>query len=137
MKGEIAARLRERQAAALARKEGDAKLAGLRKGASSVKWSAPREVSRQDAGGLSAGALRRVAEADVSQLPVYLGFPVRDGYTLIRISKVIEQPPKPGDKTLAAQAEQTLGAADYEAYVASLKGRADISVNSANLEKSQ
>jgi hypothetical protein len=30
-----------------------------------------------------------------------------------------------------------LGAADYESYVASLKGRADIEVNSANLEKSQ
>jgi hypothetical protein len=27
------------------------------------------------------------------------------------------------------------GAADYEAYVASLKGRASISVNAANLEK--
>jgi hypothetical protein len=30
-----------------------------------------------------------------------------------------------------------IGDAEYEAYIASLKGRADISVNAANLEKKQ
>jgi peptidyl-prolyl cis-trans isomerase D len=137
VKDEIAAQLRQTEALALARKDGEAKLAELRKGGNPVSWSAPREVSRREAGGLPAEALRRVVAADVSKLPAYVGLPANDGYTLIRISKVIEVPPSAEDKEIVGQTAQMLGAADYEAYVASLKGRADISINSANLERKQ
>jgi peptidyl-prolyl cis-trans isomerase D len=137
VKDEIAKQLRERQAIELARKDGEAKLAELRKGASPVTWGAPRQVSRRDAQGLPADALRRVVAADVSKLPAYVGLPQNDGYLLIRISKVIETPPPAEAKQTAEQAAAMLGAADYEAYVASLKGNADISVNAANLEKKQ
>src|SRR5690242_795181 len=135
VKDEIAAQLRQREALALAQKEGEAKLAELRKGADPVKWSAPREVSRRDAGGLPAEALRKVVAADVSKLPAFVGLPTNDGYLLLRISKVTEAMPQGDPKQFADQTGQMLGAADYESYVASLKGRADISVNSANLEK--
>lgn len=137
VKDEIAKQLRERQAIELARKEGEAKLADLRKGATPVTWSAPREVSRRDAQGLPADALRRVVAADVSKLPAYVGLPVNDGYLLIRISKVIEAPARADAKENVEQTATMLGAADYEAYVASLKGNADISVNASNLEKKQ
>jgi hypothetical protein len=40
-------------------------------------------------------------------------------------------------KQAEARAAAAQGAADYESYVASLKGRASISVNSGNLEKKQ
>lgn len=138
VKDEIATQLRGREALALAQKEGEAKLAGLRKGADAgLKWSAPREVSRTDAGGLAADALRRIVAADVSKLPAYVGVPMNDGYLLVRISKVTEAPPQGDVKEIAQETEQMLGGADYESYVASLKGSADISVNAANLEKKQ
>jgi peptidyl-prolyl cis-trans isomerase D len=137
VKNEVATRLRNEAALALARKEGEAKLAELRKGGEAVKWGAAREVSRRDAGGLSNEALRHVVAADVSKLPAYVGLPTSDGYLLMRISKVTEVPPPQNAKELAAQTGQMLGAADYESYVASLKGNADIEINSANLEKTQ
>jgi peptidyl-prolyl cis-trans isomerase D len=137
VKDEIAAQLRQREALALAQKDGEAKLAGLRKGADPVKWSAPREVSRRDAGGLPAEALRKVVAADVSKLPAFLGLPTHDGFLLIRISKVTEAMPQGDPKEFAQQTEQMLGSADYEAFVASLKGRADVSINAANLETKQ
>ena len=137
VKNQIAEQLRQRAAVALAQKDGEAKLAELRKGGNVLSWSAPREVSRREAGGLTNEALRRVVAADVSKLPAYVGLPANDGYTIIRISKVIEAAPQAADREIAEQTAQMLGAADYEAFVASLKGRADISVNAANLEKKQ
>jgi peptidyl-prolyl cis-trans isomerase D len=137
VKDEIANQLRGREALAAAQKDGEAKLAELRKGGDPVKWSAARQVSRADAGGLGADALRRVVAADVSKLPAYVGLATNDGYLLVRISKVTEAPPQGNAKELEQQTEQVLGAADYESYVASLKGRADISVNAANLEAKQ
>ena len=137
VKDEIAAQLRQREALALAQKDGEAKLAALRKGGNPVSWSAPREVSRRDAQGLPAEALRQVVAADVSKLPAYVGLPASDGYMLIRISRVTEVPPQGDAKQLTVQAAQMLGNADYESYMASLKSRADISVNAANLEKKQ
>lgn len=137
VKDDIASQLRSREALGLARKDGEAKLAELREGAGSVTWSAPREVSRREAGGLAADALRHVAAADVSKLPAYIGLATEDGYLLLRISKVTEAPAQGDTKELVEQTEQVLGAADYQSYVASLKGSADISVNAANLEKKQ
>jgi peptidyl-prolyl cis-trans isomerase D len=137
VKNEIAAQLRQRAAVALAQKDGEAKLAELRKGGNPLTWSAPREVSRREAGGLPNEVLRRVVAADTSKLPAYVGLPANDGYTIIRISKVVEVAPQAADREIAEQTAQMLGAADYEAYVASLKGRADVSVNAANLEKKQ
>jgi peptidyl-prolyl cis-trans isomerase D len=137
VKDEIAALLKNREAVQRAHKEGEAKLAELRKGGNPVTWGAAKEVSRRQAQGLSSDALRRIVAADVSKLPAFVGFPTSDGYTLFRISKVTDVPPEGDLKEAAAQTAEMLGAADYEAYVASLKSRADISINSANLEKKQ
>ncbi|HEX7053527.1 MAG TPA: SurA N-terminal domain-containing protein [Burkholderiales bacterium] len=137
VKDEIAAELRRREALALARKDGEAKLAELRRGGDPVKWSAPREVSRRDPGGLRSEALRRVVAADVAKLPAYVGLPTEEGYLLIRISKVTEVPPQGDPRQLAAQAEQLLGQTALAAYLASLRSQADISINQENLEKSR
>jgi len=101
-----------------------------------VKWGAARLVSRRDAQGLSANVLRQVVAADASKLPAYVGVPVPDGgYALLRITKVIEEPVKEGDPQVAARFAQLYGAAQYEALVDSLRSRADIEINAANLEK--
>jgi peptidyl-prolyl cis-trans isomerase D len=136
VKNDIVQLLRRREAFAAAEKDGAAKLEQLRKGENPVTWSAPKLVSRRDAQGYPAEALRSIVAADVSKLPAYIGIPVPEaGYLLLRVSKVVEGEPAKDDKQNTARVASMLGAAEFEAYVASLKGRADIAVNSANLEK--
>ena len=134
---EISDVLRRQEAFKLAEKEGSAKLAGLQKGENAgLAWSAPKLVSRRDAQGLPGEVLRRVVAADASKLPAYLGMPMGDaGYLLLRITKVVEGKPPAEDKQREARVAAAIGGAEFEAYLASLKGRADISINTANLEK--
>ncbi len=139
MKGEIAEQLRKCEASALALKDGTAKLEKLRKGEDAgLKWSAPRLVSRRDAQGMPSNMLRQVVSADTSKLPAYVGVPIPDGgYSILRISRVLDEPVKEDDPKLAAQASQLYGNAQYEAFVASLRAQADVEVNAAILEKKQ
>jgi peptidyl-prolyl cis-trans isomerase D len=134
VRGEIIEMLRRRQAAELAQKEGAAKLEALRKGEDAgLKWSAPRAVSRREAGGLPGDVLRQVMSADAAKLPAYVGVPADLGYVLLKISRVIEADPKAqeaGNRPAAL-----LGAAQYDAYVASLRAQADVEINQRNLEK--
>jgi peptidyl-prolyl cis-trans isomerase D len=137
VKDEIAELLSRQEAFKLAEKDGAAKLAQLQKGDSAgLTWSPPKLVSRREAQGLPAEVLRKVVAADVSKLPAYLGMPVGEaGYLLLRITKVVEGKPAAEDKQREARVAATIGGAEFEAYLASLKGRADISINTANLEK--
>jgi peptidyl-prolyl cis-trans isomerase D len=138
VKGEILERLRRQAAAELAQKEGEAKLAELRKGADAgLKWSGPKTVSRRDTQGLPGELARPVMSADVSKLPAYVGVQLpQQGYVIARISRVTE-----GEKVDEAQAvqraSQIYGAAQYEAYIDSLRKQADIEVRPGALEKKQ
>jgi peptidyl-prolyl cis-trans isomerase D len=140
VKIEIAEILRRREAAKLAEQEGKARLEQLKKGETpSVTWSAPKLVSRRAAQGMPAEVVRQVVAADVSKLPTYVGMSIGEtGYVILRISKVVEgeaAADKQAEKQTEARAANLVGVAQFEAYVASLKGRADIKINSANLEK--
>jgi peptidyl-prolyl cis-trans isomerase D len=140
VKNEIAEILRRREAVKLAEQEGKARLEQLKKGETpSVTWSAPKLVSRRAAQGMPAEVVRQVVAADVSKLPTYVGMSIGEtGYVILRISKVVEgeaAADKQAEKQTEARAANLVGAAEFEAYVASLKGRADIKINSANLEK--
>jgi hypothetical protein len=53
------------------------------------------------------------------------------GFLLLKVSKVIEGDPRQAGNRPAA----LLGAAQYDAYVASLREQADIDINQRNLEK--
>jgi len=133
---EVLELLRRRKASELAYKDGLAKLERLKKGEEAgVSWGPAKTVSRREAQGLPADVLRRVVSADVSKLPAYIGLPIPDaGYLLLRISKVTDGDAKALDAQASGRIAGMLGAAQYEAYVASLRGRADIEVRAANLE---
>jgi peptidyl-prolyl cis-trans isomerase D len=136
VKGEIAEQLRRREASALALKDGTAKLEKLRKGEDAgVKWGPPRLVSRRDAQGLPSNTLRQVVAADTAKLPAYVGVPIPNaGYSLFRITKVIDEPVKEGDAQVSARAAQLYGNAQYTDFVESLRARADVEINPKNLE---
>ena len=137
VKDEITAMLQRQEAGELARKDGEAKLAELRKGAAAagVKWGTPVTVSRREPQKIPGGVVRSVMAADTSKLPAYIGLPAGEaGYLLVRISKVVEGDPKQvGDPM--PRAVGLAGAAQFEAYLESLRKQADISVNPGNLEK--
>ena len=134
-KKEITELLQRQEAYKLAEKEGMAKLEQLKKGENpQLAWSSPKMVSRRDAQRMPAGVLRSIVSADVSKLPAYIGTAVPDaGYLLMRITKVVEGKPAAEDKQAEQRIAGMLGVAEYEAYVASLKARADIKINTGNL----
>jgi peptidyl-prolyl cis-trans isomerase D len=136
-KGEIAAKLKKQKAVSLAQKDGAARLEQLRKGgAVVVKWGPTRNVSRRDAQGLPREFLEPIVTADTSKLPAYVGIPVSDaGYLLVRISKVIEADPKDKGAEASARAAMAAGGAQYDAYLTSMRSRAEVEIKPEALEK--
>jgi peptidyl-prolyl cis-trans isomerase D len=139
VKAEVLQRLARREAAALARKDGEAKLAALAKGGEAgLGWAAAKTVSRQEPQGLGQAALRKVMAADAAKLPAYAGAERGDeGYALYRISKVIPAAPKEGPQAAEnlARLDRQAGSEQLEAYVASLRARSKIELHRANLEQ--
>jgi peptidyl-prolyl cis-trans isomerase D len=139
VKAEVEQKVKRVEAAKLAKREGEAKLTELVKGGdAAIKWSAVKSVSRREAKDLPPEALRAVMAVDASKLPAYLGVDRGgEGYALYRVAKVIAPEPK----TDAAKAEDLAryerqsGNEQLESYIASLRARAKVEVNQANLEK--
>ena len=139
VRGEIEQALRRAEAAKLAQQEGEAKLAELRKGGDAgLKWGAPKAVSRRSPQGVPSTALRQIQGADASKLPAYVGAERgEEGYMIYRVGRLLEPEPKPEAQKVAdaARAAQQAGTEQLDAYVSSLRARARVEVNKANLEK--
>jgi len=135
-KGEIATKLKKDKAVALAQKDGAARLEQLRKGgAVVVKWGPTRNVSRRDSQGLPREFLQPIVAADTSRLPAYVGIPVSDaGYLLVRITKVTEADLKDRGEG-GARAAMVAGGAQYDTYLTSMRGRAEVEIKPEALEK--
>jgi peptidyl-prolyl cis-trans isomerase D len=118
-------RLVASQAEALARKDGEARLAQLKADANSGTLSAPLTVSRAQPGGLSRPALEAVLAADATKLPAVLGVALPgQGYLVARIDHVLPRELKPEeDKALKAQYAQAWARAESEAYLQALNTR--------------
>jgi peptidyl-prolyl cis-trans isomerase D len=133
---DLAEMLRQREALTLAQKDGMAKIERLRQGdAAGLTWGAPRTVSRREPRGLPPNLLRQVVSADAAKLPAYVGVPIDGGYVLLRISKVTEADAAEAGPDAEQRATGLIGAAQFQAYVASLRARADVEVKPAKLEE--
>jgi len=138
VKDDVERRLARREAAAMARKDGEAKLAELVKGGDAgLSWAAAKTVSRQEPQGLSQAALRKVMAADVAKLPAYAGNERgEEGFAIYRIARVIPA----GTRTAAQEAElqarfdRQAGAAQLDGYVASLRAKAKVEIRPLNQE---
>jgi len=139
VKAEIAKKLTEQEAMALAVKRGAADYAELQQGKDAgLTWSAAKIVSRQGKPAVEPEALKAIFRADTGKLPVYVGveLPGR-GYGIYRISRVSEAPVDAArEKTLRKQLVQQAAQQDVVAYITSLRAAAKIKINRANLEKS-
>lgn len=137
VQAEIVAKLTRQRATQLAAQEGRAVLEKLRQGAAAeVTFGAAQLVSfSSQIKGLDEDVRKQILRADVTKLPAYAGLESPSGYTLIRISRVVE-PEKidvEKEKNLATALQQAAGQEQYAAYLASLKQKGDVKIRKEQL----
>jgi peptidyl-prolyl cis-trans isomerase D len=143
VKDEIRRQLVRKSASEMAQKLGREKLALLEQGRSDkgagVTFGKPVSVLRnQMQPGFSPEALTRVFQVDAAKLPQYVGATSeRGGFAIYRVLKVMAPPVSDPSKLAAASARigDLQSREVFDAYVSSLKAKADVKVNQANLEK--
>lgn len=125
VKDRVRERVKVKQAAALARKQGEARLAELRKTPDAAIGSPAQSVSRATPGELSRQVLDAVLKAPTATLPAITGVDIGEqGYAVARITKVLGRDPVAADATRAqAQYGQAWADAEQQAYYAALKAR--------------
>ncbi|MSQ58290.1 MAG: peptidylprolyl isomerase [Betaproteobacteria bacterium] len=135
----IVEQLKAKKAAELARKDGEEKLARLKKGESiSLPWSPAQAISREKTQGLSPEAAQVVFQADASKLPAYAGFGGGDGrYVLFRVSNVTDsaETNEEADQALAKQVASMLAREAQAARVQSLRTKSKVKINKDRFEK--
>ena len=130
---EVEAQVREgyvaQQAAALARKDGEARLAALKQADSAEGFGPVQTVSRTKADGMTPQAVEAVMRADAAKLPALVGVDLgAEGYAVYRITKV-SQPPQADPARRQAEAQQLAqlaGQTDLQAFYESLKARSKV-----------
>ena len=139
---EIRRQLKRNAAAEAAERAGRAKLALLEQGKTDreagIQFGKPLELRRSDAGaGIPPDALKRIFQVDPAKLPAYVSGPSpRGGYAIYRVDKVIE-PATLDEAQVKLAAERMggqLGREFVNAYLASLRARADVEINQSLLE---
>ena len=130
---QVKAKVRERvvaeQAAAAARKEGEARLSAAR-AEPSKPLPQTAVVSRSAPQGLPRPVIDAVLRADVGKLPATLGVDLGDqGYIVARVTQVLPREAAPGgDDSLRSQYAQAFAAAETDAYLDALKKRYKVDV---------
>jgi len=137
VRGEIVRHLAQKEAAALAHKQGLAKLEELRKGnAGAAQFGPAKTLSRDDPKGASPEILAAIFRADRSKLPAYAGVAQPGGYVLLRIGKVTDIDVDEAKlKNLQAELGRATGTQEFQAFLASLRTNARVEINKALLEK--
>ena len=143
VKEEIRTQLMRKAGSELAQKAGSEKLKLLNGGKSDkdagVTFGKPITVGRgQFQAGLPPDVLTRVFQANPDKLPSYTGATnERGGFSIVKVLKVLT--PSDGDKArvdmASSRLSEQLGREMLAAYMASLKAKADVKINQANLEK--
>jgi peptidyl-prolyl cis-trans isomerase D len=117
------------QAAEMARKDGEAKLAELQKSKSTDGFSSALKVTRNDAQGLPPSALSAVFKADSTKLPAYVGVDLgNDGYAIYRVNSVTNGQAAEGPRLAAAQQQlaQVGAQSQVQAYLDALRDRSKV-----------
>lgn len=140
VRADLTKELTQREAAKLARKAGEERLAELQKGANAeVRFGAAKSVSRDAPAGLVPSAVQAIFRADAAKLPAYVGVDLGPaGYGIYRITKATQG--TLDDKRIAAAGvtqSRFDGREQSEAFVQGLRARSEVVVNQKNLEQRQ
>ena len=133
---EVSAKVREKlvaaQAALLARKEGEARLAAVQKTPDAALNGSPVTVSRAQLRELPRPLVDAALKASASSLPTFVGVDLGEqGYALAKLIKVLGRDPVAADPQRSqAQYAQAWSDAESQAYYAALKSRFKVEVKS-------
>jgi peptidyl-prolyl cis-trans isomerase D len=131
VKAQVRTRVIAMQAAAQARKLGQARLAEL-KAAPATAMSEPAvTVSRAQPGAFTGPLLDAVLKAPATALPAYVGVDLGDaGYAVAKIGKVLGRDPVAADAARAqSEYARAWGEAESQAYYAALKTRFKVEIS--------
>ena len=122
------------QAAAQARKAGQARLAALKAAPDTAMNGTPALVSRATPRDIPPELLDAVLKAPPSPLPAFVGVDLgSQGYAIAKVVKVAGRDPVRADTAQAqGQYAQAWGAAEAQAYYAALKSRFDVQILDAS-----
>ncbi|GKS69736.1 peptidyl-prolyl cis-trans isomerase D [Nitrosomonas sp. PY1] len=132
---QITETLKKKAARAKAIEIGQKKLAQLQQATShdteEVTWDEPKLVSYMRSQNMNSEELHAVFKADTKELPVYVGLESPDGFTLLRISKVIEPSAMEKEKLDAfrKQLQQMITQEETVAYLSGLRKQYDVKIN--------
>jgi peptidyl-prolyl cis-trans isomerase D len=143
VKDEIRRQLARRAAAELAQNTGRAKLGLLIEGKgdkqAGVTFGKPVQLVRnKPEAGFPPAAVAQIFQANPDKLPAYVGAPNERGdFAIYKVQAVAT--PATTDKSkldaASAQLSEQIGREMLTAYLATLKAKADVKINQANLEK--
>ncbi|MEP7294737.1 MAG: SurA N-terminal domain-containing protein [Burkholderiales bacterium] len=131
---DVKAKVRERlvtvQAAAQARKLGEARLVELKAAPTTALPEAAITVSRANPRELAGPLIDAVLKAPSAKLPTFVGVDLGDqGYAIAKIDKVLGRDPVAADAARAqSQYAQSWGEAESQAYYAALKTRFKVEI---------
>jgi peptidyl-prolyl cis-trans isomerase D len=130
VKDKVRSRLVTAQAAALARKSGQERLAELQAAPATTMAQTAVLVSRAQPHELPATLLDAVLRAPTPTLPAYVGIDLGDeGYAVAKIAKVLGRDPVAADAVRAqSQYAQAWGDAESQAYYSALKARYKVEI---------
>jgi peptidyl-prolyl cis-trans isomerase D len=130
VKDVVRERVVAQQAAALARKAGEARLAQVQQASDGAGLAAAVTVSRPQPQGLPAQVIDSVLRADAAKLPSNIGVDLGpEGYAVVRINKVLPSDEKaPELASLQPLYGQAWSAAEARAYYDALKTRLKVDV---------
>jgi peptidyl-prolyl cis-trans isomerase D len=129
VRSQIRDRLAQQQAADLARREGEVRLAES-KTAANPSLPAAQPISRAARADMPPPVVDAVLAADASKLPVWVGVPLgADGYAVVRVNKVLGRDAAAGDaKQMHAQYARVWAGAEADAYYTALKERFKVEI---------
>ncbi|WKB53817.1 SurA N-terminal domain-containing protein [Eleftheria terrae] len=125
VKQKVQERVVARQAAELARKDAEAKLAAWQKAPDSAALGAPLNVSRVLPNQQSRQLVEAALKAKADKLPAWTSVDLgnQQGWAVVRINAVAGRAETPGADQLPQQYAQAWAAAESEAYYEALKNR--------------
>jgi peptidyl-prolyl cis-trans isomerase D len=129
----VVAAVKTQQAAALAKKEGEARVAALKKSPEEAMAQPAVVVSRTDGQKQPRPVIEAVLRADISKGPAVIGVDLGDqGYVVARVIKRVDRAPNdPRNEDAKNFITQSLAAAETEAYYDALKRRYKVKVEKA------
>jgi peptidyl-prolyl cis-trans isomerase D len=130
VKDKVRQQVAAKQASALAHKEGEARVAELKKEPTQALPGEPVIVSRAQPKDLPRQVIDAALAADTATLPAVVGVDLGDGgYAVLRVTKVLGRDPVAADTGRAqTQYAQAWGDAEAQAYYSALKRRMKVKV---------